>query len=242
MLKKTRFTMHFLVITLAALLVSCSDHDHSHDHGNGHSEPNTGTMSSAEAISHAGDTHANQAVHDTDHNEDHDHQESRSATQHTHGDAVLAVVLEGNAVTIELDSPLFNLVGFEHQAETDVQRQVVTETEARLVQGESLFEFNSEAKCFPREPVAPIHLGAQHEDKSEQDHAKEHDEEDDSEHSDVILTYTFDCANPAALTSATVKLFDYFEHMDEIDLVFLGPTTQKHQTLSAANNRANLTR
>jgi len=171
-------------------------------------------------------------------------QESRSASQHTHGDAALAIVLEGTTVTIELDSPLFNLVGFEHQAETDVQLQAVAQAEARLGQSDSLFDFNTEAKCLSSEPLAPVHIGAQHEPESEHEeaHDDEHNEEHESEHSDVILTYKFNCANPAALTSATVKLFDYFEHMNEIDLVFLGPATQKQQTLSATNNRAILTR
>ena len=48
--------------------------------------------------------------------------EMRSAESHTHGDASLAMVLERTVFTVELDTPLYNLLGFEHEADTAAQK------------------------------------------------------------------------------------------------------------------------
>src|SRR5690606_20886978 len=51
---------------------------------------------------------------------------------HEHGVADLRVAAEGNTVVIEFDSPLDNLVGFEHAPRDDAQRMALRTAEKRL--------------------------------------------------------------------------------------------------------------
>jgi len=122
------------------------------------------------------------------------------------------------------------LLGFEHSPQDAQQQERVEVTESRLSEVQTLFEFNGESGCKAVSDRA-VNLGLS-EDAV--------DEEDD--HADVVLSYEFSCDQPEELTSITVKLFDYFENLDEIDLVFLGPTIQLQKTLVANDNRAILTR
>ncbi|MFX6759683.1 DUF2796 domain-containing protein, partial [Acinetobacter baumannii] len=55
--------------------------------------------------------------------EGHDHHGNHPA--HVHGVGKLDVALEGNTLTLHLDSPLINLVGFEHAASSGKDKDTV---------------------------------------------------------------------------------------------------------------------
>ena len=74
----------------------------------------------------------------------------RSVEAHVHGDAELGIVLEGNRVTVELESPLYNVLGFESAPGTDEQREAVRVAEVRLRDPGSLFTFDARANCVPQ--------------------------------------------------------------------------------------------
>jgi len=93
--------------------------------------------------------------------------ETRSAQSHTHGDASLAIVLDGSTMTVELDTPLYNLLGFEHAAETPSQKASVLKAESVLSKGSSLFVFNSDAGCVPSNQKISVELGV---DDHDDDH------------------------------------------------------------------------
>ena len=119
--------------------------------------------------------------------------EMRSAESHTHGDASLAMVLERTVITVELDTPLYNLLGFEHEADTEAQKATVLKAETVLSKGSSLFIFNSEAGCSILRDRISVELG-HHEDEDEHsghedDNHEDHEEEDahDETHKDVVL-------------------------------------------------------
>jgi len=165
--------------------------------------------------------------------------ETRSADSHTHGDASLALVLENGRVTAEFETPLFNLLGFEHAANTNAQKDAVSKAEANLSRPAEMIVFNREARCMAAE-TALVKLGPR--DDEEHDHDHEDHDEDHSDHKDVLLSYQFTCKNADALKNVTVNLFEYFENLTTLDLVYLGPNTQKQMRLSASNTGASLTR
>ena len=174
--------------------------------------------------------------------------EIRSAESHTHGDASLAIVLEETVITVELDTPLYNLLGFEHEADTAAQKATVLKAETVLSKGSSLFIFNSEAGCSILHDTISVELG-HHEDEGEHighedDHHDDHKEEgtNDESHKDVVLQYAYNCLQPKSLKDVTINLFEHFENFAELDLVYLGPNTQKQMKLSAAKPRMDLTR
>lgn len=189
-----------------------------------------------------------------DEHEDHKDIEKRSAASHTHGDAELAIVLENGVVTIELDSPLYNILGFEHEPETEEQKVKVENAEVQLSRGSNLFGFNAEAGCIAKSTNKDIHLfdHDDHANEHHDDHDKKddhddhsdhdgHDGHDEDTHKDVILQYEFDCKNPSSLTLVNVNLFEFFDELSEIDATYLGPSTQTQVKLTAASSKMDIT-
>lgn len=184
----------------------------------------------------------------------------RSAEAHVHGDAKLALVLDGATLTAELESPLYNLVGFEHAAETDEQRAAINSAEAALNDPAALFAINSAANCVAYTRTLDVHLEADdhadehahdaaghddhthdehnHEDENHSDHADAN--HDDHGHKDMLISYTFTCADTAKVSPITVNLFDKFPNMQELEVVYLGPDTQDLFTLTPTNTTINL--
>lgn len=174
----------------------------------------------------------------------------RSAEAHTHGGADLAIVLEGRVVTIELDTPLYNVLGFEHSPDTDEQKATVKTAEAILGRGGDLFEFNNNADCVIKAGMKNVTLFEKGSDSDEHSHHHEHHADEDnhkeSEHShdhdhsdthkDVILQYEFECQKPNALSRVSVNLFEYFNELSEIGVTYLGPSVQRQIELTPNNN------
>ena len=75
--------------------------------------------------------------------QEHQHEEHGS---HTHGQAVLTFVLEGNEAELAFATPTANIVGFEHQAKDDAERQLVQKMIADFTAA-SWFSFGAEANC-----------------------------------------------------------------------------------------------
>ena len=84
---------------LAAMSFASAAHDHA-DHGH--------------------DEHKHEDKHDHDHDHGHD-----SLSAHEHGVGSLNLVVDGNDVSIELDSPADNLLGFEYLPTSDADKAKV---------------------------------------------------------------------------------------------------------------------
>ena len=183
---------------------------------------------------------------------------SRSADAHTHGDAELAVVLEKGSVTIELDTPLYNILGFEHAPETQAQKTAALQAALQLTRSSDLFEFNSKANCKNLSQDQNIslfdkaetdeHSGHDDEGHDEENHHEDHDDEEDQDeahkddaHNDVLLTYEFKCEHPLKLSHLNVNLFEFFEELSKVDVTFLGPATQKQVTLTRTQRQLDIT-
>jgi len=141
----------------------------------------------------------------------------RSADSHTHGGAELAIVLEDNIVTFELDSPLYNLLGFEHHPETETQKARVKMAEDILKQGQGLFVLNSEAECSLISESKTVELF----EEGHEDH-----EDHEESHKDVLLQYQYRCTVPSS----------------HIDVTYLGPATQKQVSMTRKNIQMKLSR
>ena len=243
------------ITSLAALIAmcsACSETETSSPSPSAHSE----THSSEHQ--HSGETKSHSDTAETTHSGKAAVSDTRSAESHTHGDASLAIVLDGSMLTVELDTPLYNVLGFEHEAETAAQKAAVLKAETVLTRGGPLFVFNNEAGCSIIGDTISVelehhededhededHEDEDHEDEDHDDHEDDHEDEEshDDTHKDVVLQYDYKCQSPTALKNVTVNLFEHFENLTELDLVYLGPNTQKQSELSAAKPRMNLTR
>lgn len=106
----------------------------------------------------------------------------RSADSHIHGGAVLSIVSEKQAVFVELETPLHNLLGFEYTPRSSAEKATVIEAEARLSDPKKLFGFNAEAKCTYAEvekPPSLFDLLIQDGIRNQNDEAPDMDDHDD---------------------------------------------------------------
>lgn len=153
---------------------------------------------------------------------------------HEHGALKLDVAIEGNKLTIALEAPLDNLLGFERAPRTDAERKAAAEVLARLRspdKGTPLFAPDAAAQCSVTKaevqaPVLEPGAGAA---------AK-------GEHADVDASYEFSCARPAELRSLDVGLFDAYKRTQRIDVQVAGPKGQTQVTLKRPARRIALVR
>ncbi len=154
------------------------------------------------------------------HDDKHDHTaEHEQHGAHEHGAATLSLAVGTAGLEIMLESPAANIVGFEHAATTDADKQKLADAVKKLEAGAELFSMNAEAGCtLKNAEVVSALLGnaddaAKHDDK----HDHDHDHKEGETHSDMDVTWSFACTTPAALTAVTTNLFaafpDGFKHI-----------------------------
>jgi Protein of unknown function (DUF2796) len=142
---------------------------------------------------------------------------------HEHGALKLDVAIDGNKLTIEMEAPLDNLLGFERAPRTDAERKAAADVLARLRspdKGSPLFAADAAAQCTlsQAEVQAPV-LEADAKAAAKDEHA------------DLDARYEFNCAQPAELRSLDVGLFDAYKRIQRIDVQVAGPKGQSKLTL-----------
>ena len=199
---------------------SAQDHDH-HDDDHKDSE-----------------RHDNHSEDDSEHDEDHEGDGIRQLESHVHGGASLALALDGEILSVELDSPLFNLTGFEYEAVTEADKTILHEAEETLSSPGNVLMFNMEAMCHPAQERYEISLRDDHDD----DHDDHDDDHAEDSHSDAILNYSFNCKSPDKLEFMSTELFALFPNMEDLEVIYLGPILQIQGELSPANHTLKLRR
>jgi len=166
----------------------------------------------------------------------------RQHAAHQHGAGHLNVALDQETLWIELSMPAMNLVGFEHAATNESERQRLLSAVNQLNDGLALFGPNGEAECsLLRMNVASQLLGEDEKHKREphehDEHSADHAEEDHEEaHADFEISYEFRCASPSRLESLSLELFRVFPGTDHLQAQVITPTVQSGTTLSAESS------
>lgn len=172
------------------------------------------------------------AAHAQEH--DHEHAEHGSLGKHEHGLASLNVALDGNLLEIQLESPALNLVGFEHAASSDADRDRVAAARQQLGQPLALFALPNEAQCTLQAHELQGALFAEHEHAESAGHAQAAEQG----HSDIDAHYQFACAAPQALQSLELgRFFDSFPATEKLEVQLIGPSGQQGAILSPGNSR-----
>ncbi len=149
---------------------------------------------------------------------------------HEHGAARLDVSVDAQTLTIRLESPLDNLVGFESAPKSEQQRTTVRRMAERFHRPQDLFQPTAAAACTPGSvslaslaipaallaaPGAPVPAADPLPAVAGKGHA------------DLEVDITFRCARPQALDGLEVRLFDAFPLLRRIDA---GVVTAKGQS------------
>jgi hypothetical protein len=175
---------------------------------------------------------------------------TRSADRHVHGSGTLIVVLEADELTVRLESPIANLVGFEHTPQTPAERRAWDEALARLrAGGDEYFTPSRAARCSLvdtalEDPFEAHGDGEEHdgEDPGHDDPGHDHAEPDHAGHehtghADLQVQYRFSCARAERLRELEVGLFVAFEGLQQLEAVYVDRQHQFGATLSASSAR-----
>jgi hypothetical protein len=156
-------------------------------------------------------------------------EEHRQHDAHEHGAAKLGMAQEGTVIQIELDSPAFNIVGFEHAPSSAAEKDKVALLMAQLEAGSMLFGFPLAAKCqLDKFEISSNLLDAVH--------VADHEQSSDSGHSDIEASWTYSCGEPALVGAVAFPLFLYFENLLDLDVDFIMDAGQGSVELSPANS------
>lgn len=162
---------------------------------------------------------------------DHDHDHALdSLDAHQHGAASLNVVLDGQALELELESPAMNLVGFEHAAESAADKAKVAAARSQLQNPQALFGLNA-GDCSLRETAleSPLFEDDEHEHEGHQG------DETHGEHSEIHAHYQLDCKKPDELKQLNLaELFKRFPATTKIQVQLIGPNGQQGVELTPA--------
>lgn len=134
---------------------------------------------------------------------------------HTHGTASLNIAIDGNTVVFDLESPLDSFLGFEHVPANTKQRQAASDLRTKLSKSADLFVLNSEAGCTPGEVT--LEAAALQADAKPVK----------GEHMDLDASFSFVCANPAALREADIRLFAAFPRLKSLKVGIVSSKGQR---------------
>ncbi len=154
---------------------------------------------------------------------------------HQHGVARLDVAVEASRVTLYLDTPLDNLLGFERAPRTEAERQQADAAVARLTDAGTLFRIDGNAGCKLAKVTltsaalglpTPVPAAAAAKD----------------EHADLEGHFEYSCSAGARAGFVEVGLFEAFAPMKRIELQVVSPKGQMKATLVRPASRVALVR
>ena len=176
----------------------------------------------------------------------------RQLDAHNHGFGELNVAIEGQTVALELNSPAFNIVGFEHHPETNKDKATIKDAVSILNDGSKLFLFPTTAGCR----LASVNIGStlidrqqsthkdhdsDHKDSKHDDH-KDHDSDHkDSKHGDhnnrdihseFQANYKFQCDVIEKVNTIQTMIFKYFPNTRQLDVKTILPNGQSAMKLT----------
>jgi len=140
------------------------------------------------------------------------------------------MAIEGARISLELEAPGADLVGFEHVAKTARQKAAVAQAKKQLLAPQTLFKFPGAAGCVVAD--ADVELEGSGEHEHEQTKAggaapKDPEPAQAGTHSNFHAQYAFDCKDPASIT---VVEFAYFQAFAGAQKLEVNVITAKGQT------------
>ena len=152
---------------------------------------------------------------------------------HEHGVVKLDIAIEAGKLSVQMESPLDNLVGFERAPRTDAERQRVDAAVARLKAAGALFKIDPAAGCTLAHvelTSAPLKLGKPEPGAVEDGHA------------DLDGDFEFTCKDSARVSFIELGLFNAFSGIQRIDVQIAAPQGQFKRTLQRPASRITLAR
>lgn len=180
-------------------------HDDEHDHGEDHAHDHD-----------AEHDHDHDEAHSHDHDHDHAHDDDdhrHGGEAHVHGAAEFVLATTDTGAEAEFQSPLFNLVGFEHEPQTPEQTQAMADLVAQLAEASVVFVPSANAGCSTIDSMINV--------------------ERNGDHSALTASYLMTCSDPSAIESIELTAFSTYANIESIDVVFVSNADQSAGTATA---------
>ena len=145
-----------------------------------------------------------------------------AAGAHEHGAVNLNVAVEGGKITLQMESPLENLLGFERAPRTDAERKSTAAMLTRLKAADTLFKIDPAAQCA----LASVELNSAALKLGTPEPAAA-----SGEHADLDATFVFTCQAGAKAGFIDVAFFDAFQRMRRIEVQVVTDKGQFKRTL-----------
>jgi hypothetical protein len=155
------------------------------------------------------------------------------------------VAQEGATLSLQLESPLDNLLGFEHAPGNPAEEEKAKRMSATLRAADRLFAPTPAAGCklekvtlessaLTAELLGETEDAAEHEHEHEHGAPHEHEDEDEG-HADLDAAWEFHCAHPEALRGVEIRLFQSFPGLHTLKVQAATPRGQRGATLTPKN-------
>mgnify|MGYP006150972361 CR=1 FL=1 len=172
-------------------------------------------------------------------------EDRRQHDAHEHGHASMQVVLEGDELSINIEAPGMDIVGFEHAPKGDAEKGRIQQAVGQLENMKAMFSLPEKALCsFTEAHAEHASLEADKDDghSDHKDAQKPSDNKDShkdkaSNHSVFHAHYAWRCKEPEALGYIEARYFEVFPATAEIEALIIGPNGQSAQELTAKSAR-----
>lgn len=159
---------------------------------------------------------------------------------HVHGLMHLDIAVDKQLLTVQLESPLDSLLGFERRPRTPAERQAADALLKLMGDAATLFKPDAAAQCVPT--TVSLESAALQSMAPSLEKATNKDAGTESDHADLDASYEFSCAHAEKLTAVEVGLFDAFKRLQKIEVQVAGAKLQSKQTLQRPDKLVRLTR
>jgi len=143
-------------------------------------------------------------------------QDSRELGAHEHGVGTLNIAIDGNSVAMEFEAPGADIVGFEYEAQSDVDLAAIDTALEKLIAPLDLFVLPDAATCSVVEARAELEGEGDHDDHD--DHDGHDDHADEAGHTEFHAEYVLSCDNPDALSDIEFAYFETFPNALEVEV------------------------
>ena len=163
----------------------------------------------------------------------------RGHSPHVHGVSRLNLAIDGNHVSLEIEAPGADIVGFEHAAESEADQAAITRATGILKAGDALFQFPARAECrLQSTEVEPPGKARDHDHREGHNGKAKEDAPAEPRHSEFHARYEFRCARPDSLTEVDVgNFFKRFSAAREIEARAVTARGQRARELTPAASK-----
>ncbi|WP_343314751.1 DUF2796 domain-containing protein [Brucella sp. BE17] len=152
----------------------------------------------------------------------HAEEERRELGPHVHGHGSLMVAIEGNNIQMEFVAPGMDIVGFEHEADTNRQKRAVEAALADLKEPLNLFELPESAGCaVTSTDVKLVAEEHEHDHGAAQTESPGEIDDEENHHSEFRATYALTCEAAEQIKSINFRFFDRFRDASELSVTFI---------------------